>query len=173
MNRRTEKCSHNENQCAFSLIELILVMTLLVIAISVVAPVLSGFFRGRTLDSEARRLLALTRAGESRAVSEGRPMLLWVDASQQTYGLEEETSSRAGDPRALEFAMNNDLKLEAVNASPIAVRGRKLPAIRFQPDGTVDESSPTTLRLISSDGGALQLVETSNHLGYAIQNFNR
>ena len=37
----------------FTLIELVLVMALLVVAISVTAPVLSRFFRGRTLDSEA------------------------------------------------------------------------------------------------------------------------
>ncbi|MCX6930914.1 MAG: prepilin-type N-terminal cleavage/methylation domain-containing protein, partial [Verrucomicrobia bacterium] len=63
---------------AFTLIELILVMALLTIVISLTAPSLSKFFRGRTLDSEARRLLALTRSGQSRAVSEGMPMDLWV-----------------------------------------------------------------------------------------------
>src|SRR6184192_239420 len=66
---------------AFTLIELILVMTILTIAISVTAPALANFFRGRSLDSEARRLLALTRQGQSRAVSEGLPMELWIDAS--------------------------------------------------------------------------------------------
>src|SRR5512143_2179039 len=67
---------------AFTLIELILVMALLTIVISLTAPKLSRFFHGRTLDSEARRLLALTRSGQSRAVSEGLPMDLWVDAKQ-------------------------------------------------------------------------------------------
>ena len=75
----------------FTLIELILVLTLLAIAASLIAPALSGFFRGRALDSEARRLLSLTRAAQSRAVSEGMPMLLWVDAAQGAYGVEEET----------------------------------------------------------------------------------
>ena len=55
-------------------------MALLTIVISLTAPSLSRFFHGRTLDSEARRLLALTRSGQSRAVSEGMPMDLWVDA---------------------------------------------------------------------------------------------
>src|SRR5207249_2115896 len=57
--------------CAFTLIELILVMALLAIVLAVSAPALSTFFQGRTLDSEVRRFLSLTRYGQSRAVSEG------------------------------------------------------------------------------------------------------
>src|ERR1039458_8859603 len=67
---------------AFTLIELILVMAILIMAVS-----LSHFFRGRTLNSEARQLLALTRNGQSRAVSEGLPMDLWLDVEQGTFGL--------------------------------------------------------------------------------------
>ena len=64
---------------AFTLIELILVLALLVIITSLAAPAMANFIRGRALDSEARRLLALMHAGQSRAVSEGMPMMLWVD----------------------------------------------------------------------------------------------
>ena len=53
---------------AFTLIELILVMAILTMAVSVTAPTLANFFRGRTLDAEARRLLAMTRGGQNRAV---------------------------------------------------------------------------------------------------------
>ena len=59
--------------------ELILVLALLVIITSMAAPAMSNFIRGRALDSEARRLVALMHAGQSRAVSEGLPMVLWVD----------------------------------------------------------------------------------------------
>src|SRR5689334_15919462 len=48
----------------FTLIELILVMAILTVAVSITAPALSNFFHGRTLDSEARRMLALTRQGQ-------------------------------------------------------------------------------------------------------------
>ena len=47
----------------FTLIELILVMTLLVIGVSFVTPQLAGFFRGRTMQAEARRLISLTHNG--------------------------------------------------------------------------------------------------------------
>ena len=62
----------------FTLIELILVMAVLAIVLAIIAPSLGNFFRGRTLDSEARRFVSLTRYAESRAVSEGSPMLLWM-----------------------------------------------------------------------------------------------
>jgi len=157
----------------FTLIELLLVMALLVVAISVTAPVLSHFFHGRALDAEARRLLSLTRAGQSRAVSEGVAALLWIDAPQHEYGLELESASRAGDPRAEEFTVADGLQLDAVNAAPISVGRRKLPAVRFQPDGTIDDSSPPALRLAGADGSMLWLVEETNHMTYAIQTVNR
>jgi prepilin-type N-terminal cleavage/methylation domain-containing protein len=151
---------------AFTLIELILVMTVLVVAASVVTPALAVFFRGQTLDLEARRLLALVHAGQSRAISEGLPVLLWVDAPQHAYGLIEETTSRNGDPKALDFTLGDNVQLEAVNAAPVPVNGRSLPAIRFLPDGFIDESSPTTLRLGGADGATLLLVQSKDHTTY-------
>jgi len=147
-------------------------MALLVVMISVAAPMLSNFFRGRTLDSEARRLLALTRAAQTRAVSEGLPMLLWVDADEHTYGMEQETPPRDGDPRALEFELDENLLLEAVKANPVTVRGKSLPAIRFLPEGVVDESSPTALCLTALDNSTLWLVQTTNRVNYEIRNTN-
>jgi type II secretion system protein H len=172
MKMRTEEWITEKSQPAFTLIELVLVMALLVAAASVVAPMLSNFFRGRTLDSEARRLQSLTHAGQSRAVSEGTPMLLWLDAPQHAYGLEREGTSRGGDPRAEEFVLADNVELGVGNTAPPAVGGRSLPAIRFLPDGSVDESSPPALRLTSADGSTLWLVGAANHLGYAIQNTN-
>ncbi len=42
------------HQVAFTLIELIMVMTLLVVVVAVAAPSLAGFFRGRAVNAEAR-----------------------------------------------------------------------------------------------------------------------
>src|SRR5207249_1124035 len=72
---------------AFTLIELILVMALLAVVLAISAPSLSRFFRSRSLDSEARRFMALTRAAQSRAVSEGVPMVLWLATKEHAYGL--------------------------------------------------------------------------------------
>ena len=174
----------------FTLIELILVMALLTIVISLTAPRLSRFFHGRTLDSEARRLLALTRNGQSRAVAEGMPMDLWVDAEQGAFGLEAEPSYDNSDPKAVDFTLDSGLQIAVINrtaASPAATVNRNpqtttastpsvklvhpnLPTIRFLPDGSVAESSPQQLRLISSDGGSLWLVLSSDSASYEIRN---
>src|SRR5207245_893909 len=102
----------------FTLIELILVMTVLTIAVSITAPALANFFRARSLDSEARRLLALTRQGQSRAVSEGVPMELWVDAAQGTYGLEAQTSYEPSDPKAVTLVLDQNVQLQLLATSP-------------------------------------------------------
>src|ERR1022692_3801804 len=112
-------------QRGFTLIELILVMALLTIVISLTAPRLSRFFHSRTLDSEARRLLALTRSGQSRAVSEGIPMDLWVDTEQGRFGLEAEPSYDTTDPKAVDFTLDGGLGLEVVN-KPVATPANTL-----------------------------------------------
>ena len=86
---------------AITLIELTLVMALLLIVFGVALPSLKGFFRGRSLDSEARRFLSLTRYGQSRAVSEGVPMILWMRPRQGTYGLEQEPGYSEVDRKAV------------------------------------------------------------------------
>ncbi|MBC8095656.1 MAG: GspH/FimT family protein [Akkermansiaceae bacterium] len=159
---------------AFTLIELILVLALLAIVTSFAAPSLSRFFRGRTLDSEARQLLSLTHAAQSRAVSEGFPVLLWLDTPEREYGFQLETSSQTSgsqdiDPKAEQFTFDDSLKIEAVNASTVTINGRSVTAIRFLPDGAADEESPTTLRLASRNGDVLWLVQATNRLSYEIR----
>src|SRR5687767_2693361 len=85
---RSDKPVAQPGRAAFTLIELILVMTILIVVLSVSGPSLVSFFKGRTLDSEARRFLALTRYGQSRAISEGVPISLWIDPKEKKYGLE-------------------------------------------------------------------------------------
>ena len=88
---RVESCHVSRVTChasAFTLVELLLVLALLVVITSLVAPAMSNFIRARAVDSEARRLFALMHAGQSRAVSEGLPMMLWVDEKQGAYGLD-------------------------------------------------------------------------------------
>ena len=172
----------------FTLIELILVLALLTIAISLTAPSLANFFRGRALDSEARRLLALTHQGQSRAVSEGVPMELWIDASQGLCGLEAEPSYETTDPRAVNINVDPSIQIDvptrlpAANAAlvsengavanPALIRHPNLPTIRFLPDGSVSDTSPTTVKLIGRDGYTLMLGLARNGLNYEIQNRN-
>jgi len=175
------------------LIELILVMSLLVVVVSMIVPKLSTFIRGRALDTEAWRLQALAHAGQSRAVSEGMPMVLWLDQKNGTYGLQQETPDDAnGDPKAETLHQAESLQLSVANLAGFGSRfgsgsgtGSKtgggsangggmttfhnLPAIRFQADGTVDTDSPNTVQLLDSTGDSLWLVQLKNRTGYEIR----
>lgn len=164
-------------------------MALLTIAVSMTAPMLSRFFRGRTLDSEARRLLALTRQGQSRAAFEGLPMDLWVDADQGLLGLQAEPSYETEDPKKVYFEMDAGLRIEIesrlATLSTNAFRNRftsiasvprvnlakpNLPTIRFLPDGSIGENSPQSLRLVGRDGYALWVRLSRTRLNYEISN---
>lgn len=154
---------------AFTLVELIVVMTLLAVVISVSAPMLGKFFRGRTLDSEARRLLALTRYGQSRAASEGVPMVLWTEANERTYGLQMEQGYEETDTKAVGFELGKDVELDVVQADGIGGLTTGWQAvIRFQPDGSISEGSAEGLRVIDLDGAEIWLVRSLNRLNYEI-----
>ena len=130
---------------AFTLVELLLVLALLVVITSFVAPAMSNFIRARAVDSEARRLFALMHAGQSRAVSEGLPMMLWVDEKQGAYGLAAETPPSGGDPKAENLTLDENVQIAVLNAGATALTTfQNLPAIRFLADGTIDENSPQT-----------------------------
>ena len=174
---------------AFTLIELILVMAILTMSASITVPTLTRFFRARTLDSEARRFLALTRNGQSRAVSEGLPMNLWVDPDLGRFGLEAEPSYDNEDPQKVDLTLDPGLQIRiearAVSAStnssnPMQVKSVAsvpktmlvqpgLPTIRFLPDGSIADTSPMMLALVARDGSALYLKQSRNRLTYEIK----
>ncbi len=188
--RAVARVSRDKAAGAFTLLELILVMAILTMAISLTAPTLARFFRGRALDSEARRLLALTRNGQSRAVSEGLPMDLWIDADQGRIGLEAEPSYDNHDPRKVDLQIESGLQIRveagavstaatnsaaAGQVTSVASIPKKLlvqpglPTIRFMPDGSIADSSPQCICLAGRDGFALWLKQTRNRLTYEIK----
>jgi type II secretion system protein H len=155
---------------AFTLVELLLVLTLLVVITAMVAPAMSNFIRARAVDSEARRLFALMHAGQSRAVSDGLPAVLWVDEKQGAYGLTTEDPPSGGDSKAENLTVDENVRIAVLSAGTTALTTfQNLPAIRFLADGTIDESSPQTLRLMDAKGNALWLVEARNRMGYEIR----
>jgi Tfp pilus assembly protein FimT len=166
-----------------------LVMALLVIVVGVSFPSLQAFFRGRTLDSEARRFLSLARYGQTRAACEGIPMVLWVDARQRSYGLQAETGWLDNDTKAVQFDLDDGLDVQVTlpltstamlsNGANGRERGRttqpagNLPALRFWPDGSVVETSPEYVEFRENRAGqpsALWVALTPNRLSYEIRN---
>lgn len=157
-------------------------MAMLLIVLSVTAPSLSVFFRGRSLDSEARRFVSLARYGQSRAVSEGVPMVLWMDPVNQTYGLDAEFTYSNVDTHSVEYRLADNVRFEIDRATLYAVpavagnmanssQQRNGLQIRFLPDGFVGESSPRAVHFWTE---APNLMSTPRDAGVWIaENFSR
>lgn len=149
-------------------------MALLAIAAALSAPRMASFFRGRSLDQEGRRLLSLTHYGRSRAVAEGVPVLLWVNAADATYGLEIQTGYVDTDDRALTFTLDRDLTIETAESdAPLPYEDEGLPAaaeegILFMPDGLVDDSSVSKIVIRQGEDYVLALVATPGGLDYEL-----
>jgi len=156
-------------------------MALLAIVLAISAPSLSRFFKSRGLDSEARRFLALTRHAQSRAVSEGVPMVLWLETKQRLYGLNADKTFIEDDPKAEQFNVDETLEIEvrlssdAVAASQASqFKNEKLDTsglytLRFNPDGFVSTSSPEVVVFRQKDNGELWVAQSRSRLSYEIQ----
>ena len=174
---------HRDPDSAFTLIELILVMALLTVIISVAAPNLSEFFRGRALDTEAGRFLALTRYGQSRAVSAGTPMVLWIQHAEGTYGLREEMKyaptkvgrfhpvefepslNRFNEEMPLEYELAKDLRFEMDANTKVT---NNVAIIRFEPDGSIDENSLKMIFIRDKNDVSIPIILTRTRLKYEI-----
>src|SRR5579872_1732797 len=167
-------------QCGFTLIELIVVMTMMIIVLGIVFPSLKGFFQGRVLDNEASRFLSLTRFAQSRAISEGLPIDVWINTKQGSYGLEAEAGYTETQSGAKSYGVSPEVQV-TVSLPPSITsttrsnywtqstkRAQTVPTIRFQPAGFVDETSPQTVIFHQGDS-VIRVVETPTHLRYEIQ----
>ena len=133
------------------------------------------------LNFEARRMLSLTHYAQSRAISEGVPVILWVNPAESTYGLTIQSTfgDLEGDMRAVRYAVDSGLTLETPQGASAAISERDdeklgittegLSVIRFTPDGFLDESSVTKITIRQGAEAALEVVPTFNRLGYEIR----
>jgi prepilin-type N-terminal cleavage/methylation domain-containing protein len=83
---------------AFTLIELILVMTILVLVVSMLAPSLRGFGIGRSNDNAARQLVSLAKYARAQAISEGRRYRLSFDTQNNAFWLTAEQGGTFTSP---------------------------------------------------------------------------
>ena len=150
---------------AFTLVELIIVMTLLAIVAAIAVPSLARSMRQRNLDEEATRLLALTEYGRNEAVSQGVPMVIWIDAKKQRYGIEPKAGFDSDETRAREYEMNADVQVEIDKA---AASGGVVEAMEFAPDGALVSTSVETLRLVDRFKSAISLARTADRWSYEL-----
>ena len=163
----------------FTLVELILVMALLVIALGIAFPALQRFFRGRNLNAEAHRFLALVRYGQSQAVASGIPMQLWINPTTAQYGLQP-APGFLDNPRSVRiYSLHPGLEMElppdqnrtlnmaaAGLAQPLSNPNE--PIIGFRPDGSIIESSPTQVVVRDQNDQVLWIVQDPMRQTYAI-----
>lgn len=171
----------NKTERAFTLIELIIIMAMLVIIVGVTFPMLKGFFMGRTLESEARRFLTLTRQAQSRAVGEGIPMVLWINPKKGMYGLEAQEGFLDRDTKSVECTVDDKLDIEVTQTAQNRfaltqeqqlrrknVMKNTQPEIRFAPDGSVDVMSPESVVIRKDRDHALWVNQTVDRLKYEV-----
>ena len=156
-------------------------MALLAIVLAISSPSLSRFFKSRSLDSEARRFMALTRAAQSRAVADGVPMVLWLQPKEHTYGLNADKSFVEEDPKAEQFTADETVEIEPRYSADANAAGKAgqfknerldtsgLYTLRFNPDGFVSASSPEIVVFRQKDNGELWVAQNRNRLSYEIQ----
>jgi Tfp pilus assembly protein FimT len=169
------------SRAAFTLVELVLVMTMMLVLISLVFPSLKGFFRGRNLDNEALRFLALTRFGQSRAVNEGIPVELWVNPKTGAYGLEALSGYTETTTKSVPMTYNMDATVQITFSPPSSVmlhsnywsqvKGQfsAVTRIRFQPDGFISDASPQNVYLRQGADSQVWIAEAPTHLEYDIK----
>ena len=149
----------------FTLVELIIVMTLLAIVAALSVPSLSRSMRQRNLDEEATRLLALTEYARNEAVSQGVPMIVWIDAKGQRYGVEPKAGFDADEARRREYAMNPEVQVETDKA---VSSGGVVEAIEFAPDGALISTSVESVRLVDRSQSAIRVARTTDGWSYEL-----
>ena len=173
----------------FTLIELILVMALLSAIFAVASPSLARFFRGRSLEEEALRFLALTRYAKAQASTQGIPMDIWLDEKQFRYGLcpapgyeldERQTQTLAQNPGekietqaneqpGWEFLYEYDEKF-TIEVFQTTLFEKNYTIVRYLPDGTFDEPSAAAVSITQEGENPLYIAQTEYGCRYEILN---
>lgn len=157
---------------AMTLIELIAVMALLAVVMTLSAPVLSRFFRGRALTEEARRMLALTRYARSEAISRSEPMEVWINPNQRTYGLRVQTGFGSEDEKKkpVEYDLQEGLSFELAG-DILDDQGNA--RIVFLPDGSVTQESLEMVRIWNEvEREAIEVAKNDTGGAYVIQEYS-
>ena len=137
------------NLRGFTLIELVLVLSIIALCAAIAVPSLGGFTRGRALPNAAASLVGTTRWCRVKAISEGLAYRLnfdahagkwWVTKDDGTTGL---NFVPVDDELAREFTLAEGIVLTA-NIAPI----ENATYITFDPAG---RSDVTAIRLQSGD----------------------
>jgi prepilin-type N-terminal cleavage/methylation domain-containing protein len=154
--------SRARGEAAFTLLELVLVLTILAILLVAVAPALSGFAVGRRPGEAATEFLSLTRYAHSKAIARGSTYRILVDPSHGRWWLASDESGNAPAEGELGHVF---LTPDGVKISTNAPAVDGLPTLKFSPDGEV---TPAEVTFTGPEGG-VQVSCTSVSGSYQIQ----
>ena len=155
---------------AFTLVELILVMALLVVMLAVAAPSLSRSFLQRNLDQQSARLLSLTEYARDEAASQGVPMMVWIDPDTRRFGVDAHAGYTANAARVKEYLLPEDLAFEPIDGAQASkTEGHGLDVAEFAPDGTLDPGSAAAIRISGRNrADTASISQTADGYGYEI-----
>lgn len=167
----TSRTGHNNSAPAdaFTLIELILVLGLLAAVLGVTAPSLSRFFGGRALTEETRRFVALTQHGSNQAISEGVPMVMWIEPALGEYGLRPEVGYPTNRQNSVRYHVHDDLALEIEATTLNQLNTTQTPSILFLPDGSISENSLYSVLIKDRREGMKRVAQSYNRLSFEVR----
>ena len=148
----------------FTLVELILVMAILAAVMALSVPSLSRSLRERSLEQEAARFLALTEFARNEAVSQGVPMVIWVDAQARRFGLEPKTDYGGNEVRR-EYTLHPDVQFELSSRTGLQDNNQ---VMEFAPEGTPDPASIESVGMLDRYGSVRLIAKRSDGWGYEI-----
>lgn len=113
-------------QRGFTLIEMLVVMSIMVLAYAMTAPMISAGVSGAELKAAARQVAAGLRKARSEAVAHKNEVALTVDVEQRRFDL-------SGDTRVYRLPEKIEISLFTAQSE---LKDTKTGAIRFYPDGS-------------------------------------
>lgn len=149
----------------FTLVELIIVMTLLALITGLVLPSLSRSIRARNLKDEAVRFVAATEYGRDEAVSQGVPMTVWVDPATQRFGVSAKAGYDGVEARNREFTLNPDIHFEVTGAT---AGGGMVDVVEFAPDGAPGTAALETVQMADRFDSTVTIARTNDGWGYEV-----
>ncbi len=142
----------------FTLIEIVVVLTILGITAFLVFPKVEGAFSYVYLRSSARRLVGMIRYAQNQAMTTGREYRVYYDLDREDYWISEEEK---GDFRKIETDLGGQRRLlpGVIFEDVVTLGGEKQTAgsayTEFSPRGGVEK---TTLHLRARKGEEISLL---------------
>lgn len=155
----------NHFRSAFTLLELVLVMGIVVLIAGLVAPSLGGFATGRRTIDAGTRMVALANYARTQSIGEACAYRLNFDVSAGKYWLTKDDGTGKFASLSGDFSQQYTVPDGVRITIDIAPQADGL-YLGFQPDGTVD---PSHITLTDSSGGNTKIACESATESYRVE----